>query len=248
MRIAALSVVEVVVSIGRPVTHLAVQRTVLRIRKRAVVYPDVLSLVGNQVGAVDVYRTRAYQRHVADDDVLADRLNLENTRLAGQRVDARLLILQLHHGFLRKEGSLVAGYLRTVRQRTGILIRAAQSFQILSLQISNVVRRQIELRTQACIVNADDGLVLHRKLHHLFDSEITVRTVQDDDVVLTDSLLNLRVVTLSATQRRQRLRRSIREVAATQGIRCSCLVRAYGPAPGSHIVSGHCGQQRKGTH
>ena len=243
VRIAARGVVEMIKCICRPVTHLAVQRTVLRIRECAMVNPYVLALVGNQVGTVNIHRTRTNQRQVTDDDVLTGRVDIEDASFVGQRIFTRLLILQLHHRLFGKEGTFVTRYLCAVGQRTRILIRAAQIVQILCLQISDIVSCQIELRAQAGVVDADNRLVLRGNLHHLFDGEITVRTVKDDDVVLCDSLFNLRVVTLSATQGRQRFRGSICEVTAIQGVRRPCLVRTYCPAPGSYIVTSHSGNK-----
>ena len=47
--VAARGVVEVVVGVGRPVATLAVEGAVLRVDQRAVVYPYVAALVGDQV-------------------------------------------------------------------------------------------------------------------------------------------------------------------------------------------------------
>ena len=106
-------------------------------------------------------------------------------------------MLQFHHGLLGKESTLVASNLRSVWQRTSILIRTAQSIQILCLQVGNVVSSQIELGTQARVVNADECLILSRNLDIFLEGEVAIGAVEDDDVVLGDGLLNLVVIGLS---------------------------------------------------
>ena len=149
-----------VVGVGSPVAHLAVQCAILRVYECAVVYPHMLALIGDEVGTVDVDSPRANEREVADDDVLAGGLDMEDSRLVGQRIDSCLLILQLHAGFLGEEGPSVAGQGGAIGQSASVLIGAAQSFKVLTLQVGIVLVRQEELRTQSGIIDADERLVL----------------------------------------------------------------------------------------
>ena len=158
--IAAVGVVEVVEGVGGPVADLAVEGSVLGVYQRAVVYPYVFSLVGDQVDTVDVNGTGAYQREVADDDVLAALLDAEDAGLVGQGVDTRLLVLQLHHGLLGEEGTLVAGQCCAVRQCARVLVGAAQPVQVLGFQVRMVIGCQEELCAEAGVVDTNERLVL----------------------------------------------------------------------------------------
>ena len=138
-----------------------------------------------QVAAANIDRAGAHELQVADDDILCS-INGQQTRAA---IALAVVASHLHNDFARVEFSLFR-YVLTVRQLTSCSTAGAHTRNSRSIQRVFDVLRHIPLGAQAGAIDAQQRAVAAGDAYIARNDEVTVRTVEDNDAVLLDGVLN----------------------------------------------------------
>ena len=165
-----------------------VEVTIHSVCKSTMVYPTVLRTIEReQIAATDVDRTRSGERDVADNNIFTT-LHIEDTRVtvcltlvAGEVDDYLAGLILCLLAYTDAIGQCATG------TAAGAHIGNARFIESIAYLIC-----YIPSSAEACVIDADKGLVLDAlQIDDTRYEEVAVRTIEDDNVVGVDGILDV---------------------------------------------------------